>query len=78
MGFLDSLDKILNTATDVCANVLNVAADSIDKKNEEELQHMCAKGKKTPEEMREFAAQAHMLYEQRRCVDDDYEDDYDS
>ena len=71
MGFWDILDNVLNGT----ASVLNHAANSIDKKSDEELERMCANNDKTPAEMRELAAQAHMLYEQRHSADGD---DYDS
>lgn len=67
MGFLD---KVLNGA----AGVLNFMADSIDKKSDEELERMCTNGDKSPEEMREIAAQAHMLYAQRHKKDGDDND----
>lgn len=67
MGFLD---KVLNGA----AGVVNFMANSIDKKSDEELKHMCANGDKTPAEMRDLAARAHMFYEQQHIEDgDDYD-----
>lgn len=64
MGFWDS---VLNGA----AGVLNIAANSIDKKSDEELEDSF---EKSADEMRDLAARAHMFYEQQHIEDgDDYD-----
>ena len=63
MGSLDKLESVLNNVENVAASVTNFMANSIDGKSDEEHDDIFAD--KTVEEVRNFAALAHMDYGQR-------------